>query len=80
MGPPIQATSRRGCNMNNSDKIKLVQDRIDLSRLKLSEHNRILIEEQASLQEGDSEVISLMISIIEKEIDILTTLKESLSN
>jgi hypothetical protein len=66
--------------MNNSDKIKLVQDRIDLSRLKLSEHNRILIEEQASLQEGDSEVIILMISIIEKEIDILTTLKESLSN
>jgi hypothetical protein len=66
--------------MNNSDKIKLVQGRIDLNRLKLSEHNRILIEEQASLQEGDSEVISLMISIIEKEIDILTTLKESLSN
>ena len=78
MGQPIEATIRRGYNMNINNKINVLDLRIKLIQDDINEHNRIL--EEDTLQDGDEEVIRRSLSDLYRSIDALNNYIQVLTN
>ena len=78
MEQPIEATIRRGYNMNINDKINVLDLRIKLIQDDINEHNRIL--EEDTLQDGDEEVIRRSLSDLYRSLDALNNYIQVLTN
>ena len=78
MGQPIEATIRRGYNMNINNKINVLDLRIKLIQDDINEHNRIL--EEDTLQDGDEEVIRRSLSDLYRSLDALNNYIQVLTN
>jgi hypothetical protein len=80
MEQPIEATIRRGYNMNINDKIDILNSRIESVQVDIMEHNRILAEEMNLLQDGDEEVIRKSLFNLYRSLDALNDYMQVLTN
>ena len=78
MEQPIEATIRRGYNMNINNKINVLDLRIKLIQDDIDEHSRIL--EEDTLQDGDEEVIRRSLSDLYRSLDALNNYIQVLTN
>lgn len=74
----IEVTIRRGCSMSIEDKIDMINFRLEMHRINLAEHHRILIEDLPLSLDTDNLVVRSMIPEIEAKISALEELKISI--